>query len=128
MDRRQFLGHGSIALLANGGILGSSLPSLATTVPVIRDTRQGPVRGEAAGASLRFLGVPYAAPPIGPLRFHATHPAPARTGVLDTTAFAPAPIQKDAPPGLYGPGAFPRSEDCLYLNVWTPTTLGPHPV
>lgn len=129
-DRRRLLQIGSMSTFAATFPLSLPLSAHAATASArpIRDTAQGPVRGEALSDCLRFLGIPFAAPPTGPRRFRRPEPPLHRDTMLDATAFAPSPIQKDAPAGLYGPGPFVRSEDCLYLNVWTPHGPGPHPV
>ncbi len=84
---------------------------------------QGELEGESAGLVTRWLGVPYAAAPVGRLRFQAPEPVPAWSGVRSATEVGPAPIQpRTGPdPGL-GRGT---SEDCLYLNVWAPAEPGP---
>jgi para-nitrobenzyl esterase len=76
-----------------------------------------------------YLGIPYAAPPVGPLRFAAPKPHPGWTEWLDATKPGAAPIQTlvGAAAWLYD-GADPQSEDCLFLNVWTPSTSGKRPV
>jgi para-nitrobenzyl esterase len=67
----------------------------------------------------RFLGVPFAQPPVGELRWKAPQPVIPWTGVRQATQFGPSPVQ-----GWVFPDIFLRSsgmsEDCLYLNVWTP--------
>lgn len=99
---------------------------------VIVETPFGRLRGVRSGETLCFRGVPYAAPPVGPLRFRPPQPLPPWGGTRDALGFAPvAPQPPD--PGFY-PGdpdampAMPASEDCLYLNVWAPAAAGPHPV
>jgi carboxylesterase type B len=78
-------------------------------------TSEGLVRGTGSGVRV-FRGIPYAAPPTGDLRWRAPRPREAWSGVRDTTEFAPDAVQI-ADPQLRGSG---MSEDCLYLNVWTP--------
>jgi para-nitrobenzyl esterase len=91
---------------------------MTLTPPVL--TSSGPVLGQA-GPVARFLGIPYAAAPVGPLRWTAPRPHPGWTDPLQCTAFGPDSAQA-------GPqSASPRGhgEDCLYLNVWSPG-LGHH--
>ena len=66
-----------------------------------------------------FRGLPYAAPPAGDLRWRPPQPAAGWPGVRDATRFAPSCPQPQNP-ALTGPA----SEDCLYLNVYTPTLGG----
>ena len=70
-----------------------------------------------------YKGIPYAAPPLGPLRWRPPQPVAAWTGVRPTHAFGPNSVQgvvwDDIDP--YAAGV---SEDCLYLNVWTPAAPG----
>ena len=83
----------------------------------------GSVRGStistSAGVAVNaYKGIPYAAAPIGPLRWRAPAPAPTWSGVRDTMAFGPDLPQ--APNArLRGPS---QNEDCLYLNVWAPAS------
>jgi para-nitrobenzyl esterase len=70
-----------------------------------------------------FLGVPYAAPPVGPRRFLPALPPAGWTGVRPATAYAPSSVQPPPDPASAVPGdPMEQSEDCLYLNVWTPGT------
>lgn len=62
-----------------------------------------------------FRGIPYAAPPVGSLRWHAPQPPASWQGVRKATTFGPACMQ----PPSSGIPASSMSEDCLYLNVWT---------
>ncbi|HEY8572419.1 carboxylesterase/lipase family protein [Phenylobacterium sp.] len=83
-------------------------------------TRLGAVRGETVsdvGATARiFRGIPYAAPPVGPLRWKPPQPAQAWSGVRDATGWPNRCPQGESSMGA----ATPLSEDCLYLNVVTP--------
>ncbi|WP_396604738.1 carboxylesterase/lipase family protein [Bradyrhizobium sp. YCK136] len=80
-------------------------------------TQAGFVRGGVRDASgvLSFKGIPYAAPPVGRLRWCAPRPPAPWDGVRDASVFGAgclSALENDHRPG-------PRDEDCLYLNVWT---------
>ncbi|MEU8664435.1 carboxylesterase/lipase family protein [Actinoplanes philippinensis] len=85
-------------------------------------TRYGRVRGRREDGIVKFLGVPYATPPVGELRFRAPKPPRPWSGVRDTVGFPnPAFQAAGGEMGPNGNGRMPApSEDCLYLNVWTP--------
>jgi para-nitrobenzyl esterase len=93
--------------------------------PVKIDT--GLVQGVAASESgdvIVFRGIPYAAPPVGDLRWRAPQPAKAWEGVRECGKFGAAAPQVVSPllsafPGM-SLGVAQTNEDCLYLNVWTP--------
>jgi para-nitrobenzyl esterase len=73
----------------------------------------GLLQGTPENGLTVYRGIPFAAPPVGNLRWRAPQPAAKWEGVRQADKFAPGPIQGwDTPPG--------KSEDCLYLNVWTP--------
>lgn len=76
----------------------------------------GAVSGVAQGGLSIFKGIPFAAPPTGDLRWKSPAPVKSWSGVKKADAFANACFQ---PPNSQGNTA-PVSEDCLYLNVWTP--------
>lgn len=124
MNRRAMLG-GSLSAVA---ALSTSLPAPARPVgsTVVAATRYGKVRGRREDGIAKFLGVPYAAPPLGELRFKAPKPPTAWSDVRDTVSF-PHPAFQVAG-GEMGPGGNGRmpapSEDCLYLNIWTPAADG----
>jgi para-nitrobenzyl esterase len=79
----------------------------------------GRVAGVAANGIVSFKGIPFAAPPVGPLRWKAPQPVMPWTGVKQSDGYGASCIQDAGFPKLFGaPPAL--SEDCLYLNVWTP--------
>jgi para-nitrobenzyl esterase len=82
----------------------------------------GGLIGSQSEEGLAFLGIPYAKPPLGPLRFRPPEPAPRWDGYRDAKAYGPSAPQNPDEPGIpYLPLAVgPTDEDCLYLNVWTP--------
>jgi para-nitrobenzyl esterase len=82
-------------------------------------TESGWLEGEKLDGLTVFKGVPFAAPPLGHLRWRPPQSVLPWSGVRKAQVFAPACMQK----GVSMPGEVPPavSEDCLYLNVWTPT-------
>lgn len=87
----------------------ATMAQLAAPVKV----KQGLVQGSVENGLSVFKGIPFAAPPVGELRWKAPQPAASWSGVKTTTQFAPAPFQGGNPPSG-------KSEDCLYLNIWSP--------
>ena len=88
--------------------------SAAPKSPVVA-TDNGPIRGTTIGEVQAFRGIPYAAAPIGDLRWRPPQAHPGWQGVLDASAFGPHCPQVATP---YG--APSTAEDCLFLNVFTP--------
>ena len=74
---------------------------------------QGLLQGTFEDGLTVYKGIPFAAPPVGDLRWRAPQPPAKWEGVLQADKFAPGPIQSWGSPSDF-------SEDCLYLNVWTP--------
>jgi para-nitrobenzyl esterase len=94
--------------------------------PVVK-TSNGALRGASEDGLAVFRGIPFAQPPTGERRFRAPEPAESWEGERDATHFAPASLQVarmvQAQSPLAGMFSVPQeetSEDCLYLNVWTP--------
>ena len=89
--------------------------------PLLVNTDKGAVQGMSAGAARLFLGIPYAAPPIGPLRWKPPQPAAAwttpRDGSIKGATAMTAPCTQFDVFGNFNPMS---SEDCLYVNVWAP--------
>lgn len=93
------------------------MTDLSSSGFVTVEVAQGHLRGRRNGAGCVFLGVPYAAPPVGELRWRPPQPPARWIGVRDALAFGP-----DFPQAPNAKFRAPRqAEDCLYLNVWTPT-------
>jgi para-nitrobenzyl esterase len=93
----------------------------ARHAPVVK-TADGWLRGVSAGGADRFLGVPYAAPPIKDLRLRPPRRPQPWNGVRDASRQAPACLQFQ-PTGVREDQAV--SEDCLYLDVYRPSRTGP---
>jgi para-nitrobenzyl esterase len=91
---------------------------------VITTTTLGKVKGVCRGEICEFKGIPYAAPPTGARRWMPPFPHESWSGVRDALAFgavAPQIVRAGGPvqfPGFGTPE--PQSEDCLFLNIWTP--------
>jgi para-nitrobenzyl esterase len=102
-----------ISLLATGALADAKPPEVST--------REGAVRGVLSGGIDRFLGIPYAAPPVGALRWQPPQPAARWNGVRDATQFGNHCPQLASPFGLAT-----VDEDCLFLNVFAPVHGGGH--
>jgi para-nitrobenzyl esterase len=83
----------------------------------------GMIAGSSTATMRSFKGIPYAAPPVGPLRWKAPQKAAPLASVLDATKFGSGCVQDQSP---FGMGS--TDEDCLFLNVYAPTGSGPYPV
>ncbi len=82
---------------------------------IVTDTPLGQVQGYIENGSRTYLGIPYAQPPVGDLRWKPPQPAVPWPGPLDATGLADS-CPQFAPPFNIMMG----EEDCLYLNIWTP--------
>jgi para-nitrobenzyl esterase len=107
-------------------------PSMSDTAivagPVV-DAPAGAVAGTAEGDLHVFRGIPYAQPPVGSLRWQPPLPLPRWKGVRAATEFGAGCYQP--PPRLsniYAGNPIPMSEDCLTLNIWSPTNARNAPV
>jgi para-nitrobenzyl esterase len=103
-----------LATATTAGVSMAATRSGASATPVVT-IKDGAVRGTARGASDAFLGIPYAAAPVGPLRWRSPQPAARWSGERDATKFAAHCAQPASP---FGSASL--SEDCLYLNVFAP--------
>src|SRR5579864_2129062 len=77
----------------------------------------GSLRGSALGAGAVFKGIPFAAPPVGDLRWREPMPVKPWSGVRDATNFG-APCAQN--PYFIPNAKDVSSEDCLFLNIWSP--------
>ena len=100
-------------------------PSISEAGPVV-GVESGRIAGTRENGLNVYRGVPYAAPPLGDLRWRPPQPAPASEDVREAVGFAPACIQS----GVSMPGEIlpATSEDCLYLNIWAPANARDVPV
>ncbi|MDD9349423.1 carboxylesterase family protein [Mumia sp.] len=119
----------AVSALAIAGLAAAALVAPAEAKPpghrddtVVR-VADGAVRGTAAEGHRTFQGIPYAAPPVGDLRFRAPKPVSRWRGVLDATA--PRPQCAQLSNGTGNPQTY--GEDCLYLNVTTPAGRSARP-
>ena len=93
-----------------------ALPAVGMAATVVIDS--GPIRGLQGNGVAAYKGIPFAAPPVGRLRWREPQAVQSWTGVRVATTFAPACLQRGVSmPGEPDPKT---SEDCLYLNVWAP--------
>ncbi len=143
MKRRAVMGAGALLLGAARSAGAQPSGALVAATPredsaVVAEPGCGPVAGTRwdwhdgdgrPGSVCEFLGIPFAAPPVGALRFASPRPAAAWDNPRLATRPGAAPIQSlaGAAAWLYD-GAQPQSENCLVLNVWTPSPEGRRPV
>jgi para-nitrobenzyl esterase len=107
-------------LLAPASDVGASRKIQKGTLIHLSD---GDVQGGMNGNARQFLGIPFAAPPVGPLRWRPPAAVTPWQGVLPATDFAPACAQLAS---IQGPAS--NEENCLYLNVWTPDPAPKRPL
>jgi para-nitrobenzyl esterase len=111
-----------VAALAAG--LSMALATAASGAPAPVRTASGPVQGTPRGAMTSYFAIPFAAPPVGDLRWRAPRPAPPWTAPLANAASGPPCLQTGRSPFRSGD----EREDCLYLDVHAPVGAGPFPV
>lgn len=109
--------HGATPLvrLLLGTMFMLAFASMAAAQPITANPPIGPVTGVVTPTMHKFLGIPYAAPPVGPLRWAPPQPHAAWTTPLDASSFGSRCAQTPSPFGEVS-----SSEDCLFLNVYTP--------
>lgn len=92
--------------------------------PIIK-IKSGSIRGIEKNGLIIFKGIPFAAPPLGDLRWKAPQPVKTWEDIKECTAFGPSPYQASPVPFMCWSEEYlipkePINEDCLYLNVWAP--------
>jgi len=109
----------TLAMLAVAGLaVLSACTQKATEVTLQVQTKYGILEGFEQDGVKKFLGVPFAQAPVGDLRWKAPQPVQPWEGIREAKAFGDDPMQ----PNVFGDMNFRgsgRSEDCLYLNIWT---------
>lgn len=109
-----------VATLGVSGAQGRTpRPRISRAVGDLAVTESGLVRGVRSGDTFAFKGIPFAAPPVGELRWRPPAPPLPWAGVRAAEAFGPKCPQLDAADAVVG------DEDCLTLNVWTPSESTP---
>ncbi len=95
----------------------------------VTEIAQGTIEGVREGELNVFKGIPYAAPPVGDMRWKPPQAPVAWDGVRETSAFGPSCVQPELPTtSLYYDPPKSMSEDCLSLNVWAPADAKDAPV
>ena len=114
------------SLAALAATVGVGTVAHSQTPPQVR-VESGELQGVVADGVASFKGIPFAAPPVGDLRWRPPQPAVRWTGVRQAAEFGADCMQgRFGPPSAPGaPPARVPSEDCLFLNVWRPTSAAP---
>ncbi|KOV89057.1 carboxylesterase/lipase family protein [Nocardia sp. NRRL S-836] len=111
-----------LSLLIAAALLAGPVGVAQASEPTLVRTDAGPVRGTVLADHQLYQGIPYAAPPVGELRWRSPQPVTPWTAPRDATAPGAACAQ------AAGAGSPSSTEDCLYLNVDTPSRHGRKPV
>ncbi len=93
---------------------------MAVQKDTIVSTKSGKVEGSYEGGQYIFKGLPYAAPPVGDLRWMPPRPVKPWKGIRPAKHFGPIAPQNTMPGGFIMQAPQAQSEDCLFLNIWTP--------
>jgi para-nitrobenzyl esterase len=115
-----------LAAMGAGTAASSQTPAPSPAPPVVR-VESGELQGVVDDGVASFKGIPFAAPPVGDLRWRPPQPAAKWTGVRQAADFGADCMQGrfGPPPAAGAPAPRPPSEDCLFLNVWRPASATP---
>jgi para-nitrobenzyl esterase len=118
----------SLSASSAGSAVGAASATTKGTAsaPLVVRTDKGLVRGMDSGGAREFLGIPYAAPPVGQLRWRPPEPAERWHGIRD--AAKPGNVCAQTGSIATGVPATSTAEDCLYLNVYTPPKFSGRPL
>lgn len=110
-----------ITLAASSVALGATLrPRADLQVTTSYGAVQGATSDLESGVTV-YKGIPFATPPVGELRWTAPTSPANWSGVLNATSFGADCAQSYSALGVFSSGSYDISEDCLYLNIWTPS-------
>ncbi len=109
-------------VLCLAGVAALSVGSAALQAPPVVRVDSGQLQGVVDDGVISYKGIPFAAPPVGDLRWRPPQPAAPWTGVRQATKFGADCMQGrfGPPPAPGAPTEAAPSEDCLFVNVWTP--------
>jgi len=119
-NRIQTIAAIALTVISTGWTQIVTAQTTSKTVKVNAGVLQGVVSGDVHA----FKGIPYAAPPVGNLRWRSPQPVTPWKGTRQAVKYGNDCVQLPIP-GDAGAGGSIRGEDCLYLNVWTPASLKP---
>ncbi len=113
----------ALAAIFQAGAIAAQTAAPACTANTLVNTENGPLCGVVKDGGTSYLGIPFAAPPVGPLRWQPPAPVAAWT-----TAFQATQVGPNCPQAAFPTGSNPNamtSEDCLTLNLYVPANAGP---
>ena len=127
MIGKRFLNLCQPGVLIGAALAAMSAGAVAQQTPPVVQVGNGELQGVIDGSVVSYKGIPFAAPPVGDLRWRPPQPMAPWTGVRQATEFGADCMQGrfGPPPAPGAPAARVPSEDCLYLNVWRPASAAP---
>ena len=128
MIGKRFLKLCQPGVLTGAALLGlAAMGGSSAAPPAVVRVDSGQLQGMVDDGVVSYKGIPFAAPPVGDLRWRPPQPMAPWTGVRPATEFGADCMQgRFGPPPRPGAPQSPApSEDCLYLNVWRPASAAP---